>query len=319
MPTIPALISLFNAVNAGTSGLFCADLYSITLFNGTVLRVSTADFDILAYTSQGTSPEGPFLFPSGGVRVDQKESKVQAHWKLGFDVDTLVVVMMPRPIDIVSGAAFPDRIGSVPWLQAASAGYLDGADFQVDRAYFASVPTWPMPPGGAVPIGTKTIFAGIIAEVDTTDTIAAITVNDYRSLLTMQMPRHFYQSQCRHTLFDNGCTLSAAAFAVNGTVAAGSTRQTIVAPTLAHPGGSGTYALGRIVMTSGANNGFSATIKTWDGTNLALFAPLPFTPAPTDTFTAYPGCNKSLTACTQFNNLVNFGGFPFIPPPEIAT
>jgi hypothetical protein len=38
-----------------------------------------------------------------------------------------------------------------------------------------------------------------------------------------------------------------------------------------------------------------------------------------DTFTAYPGCDKTQNTCTsKFNNLVNFGGFPYVPVPEAA-
>jgi hypothetical protein len=38
--------------------------------------------------------------------------------------------------------------------------------------------------------------------------------------------------------------------------------------------------------------------------------------APGDTFTIYPGCNKLRTTCQAFGNDINFGGQPFIPPPE---
>src|SRR5262249_22013884 len=141
-----------------------------------------------------------------------------------------------------------------------------------------------------------------------------------------QMPRHFYEAQCRHTLFDVGCNASgnmnAANFAVNGTVAAGSTQASIVGAALPVPKGSRTYALGKIVMTSGLNATFSRFIRSWDGAStLSLLNPLPFAVAPGDTFTAYPGCDKSYgaqTGCKGFNNQPNYGGQPFIPAPEVA-
>lgn len=41
-------------------------------------------------------------------------------------------------------------------------------------------------------------------------------------LLNIQMPRNVIQPGCRHTLFDTGCTLSAAAFTTSGACVAGS-------------------------------------------------------------------------------------------------
>jgi hypothetical protein len=315
----PALITLFNSVVAGSANLWIWRLYTITLFGGGVIRFADADFDIKATSSTGPLAIAGQTYPSSTVRVDLKQSKTQAHWKIGLDTDQYVLALMPRPFDPVTGAAFPDTIGGVPWLQAAQSGALDAADFQVDEAYFGTLPMWPMPPGGATPVGCRTIFAGVIAEVDTTNAIAVLTVNDYRYLFQFTMPRHYYEGQCRHTLFDVGCTLNAANFAVPGSAAAGSTQQTVVASGLATPQGSGTYTLGRIVFTSGLNATFQRTIRNWDGANtLLLFNPLPFAVAAGDTFNVYPGCNKTFAACGQFGNQLNYGGQPWIPAPEVS-
>jgi hypothetical protein len=320
----PALVSLFNNFVTATGGLYVARLYTITLAGGGIIRFTDADCDIVGVSTW------PFVngyrYASGGVRVDQRQSKTQAHFKVGLDTDTWTLVLMPRPFDAVTGAAFPDTIGTVPWIQAAQAGSLDWADFQVDEAYFSSVPTWPMPPGGAVPVGCKTIFAGLIAEVDTTNAMVVLTVNDERSLLDISMPLHFYEAQCRHTLFDAGCNSSGnmnpATFAKNGTVGAGSTQATIIGVKLAAPPtnpGSGTYSLGRILMTSGYNNTFQRTVKSWDGNvTLSLLNPLPFAVMAGDTFQVFSGCDKLLTTCTEFQNQFSYGGFGFIPAPEVT-
>lgn len=322
----PALAALFTNFQSGLGGLHMARIYTIQLAPvgaGLVLRFTDADFDISAVSATSALVNG-FAYTSKGVAVDQKSSKTQAHWKLGTDTDTWTLVVMPRPFDLVTGAAFPDKIGTVPWLQAAQSGALDAADFQVDDAYFASVPTWPMPPGGAKPVGCKTIFAGTVAEVDTNNSAAVLTVNDYRQLFTLQMPLHFYQGQCRHTLFDGGCNASgnmnAASFAVNGTAAAGSTQAVIIGNGLAAPQGSGTYQLGRLLMTGGKNATFQRTIKSWDGAfTLGLLNPLPYPVAPDDTFQVFPGCDWTQATCAKFQPATavdNFGGQPFIPPPE---
>lgn len=324
MTISPALVTLFNNTVAATGNLFIWRLYTIVPSGGPVLRFADSDFDIkAASTSPATAPVNGFTYSASTTRVDQKRSKTLAHFKIGLDNDAYVLVLMPRPVDPVTGAAFPDKIGNVPFLQACNGGALDAADFQVDEAYFSALPTWPMPPGGASPIDCKTIFAGKVGAVDTTNALAVLTVNDYRDLLSISMPRHFYQAQCRHTLFDVNCNadgnMAAAALAINGTVAAGSTQAAIVGQGLPAPAGSRTYTLGRIVMTSGLNATFQRLIKQWDGAStLSLLVPLPFAVAPGDTFQVFPGCDKTRATCALFNNSANHGGQPNIPPPETA-
>jgi hypothetical protein len=323
-PAVPALVSLINTVIAGTAAMCDWDLYTVTDFAGNVYRYTTADFPINcgSGTNAGGLPQPSGVYSPVGVRVDQRSSKTQAHWKVGLDADQWTVVMMPRPFDLVTGATFPDMIGSVPFLQALQAGAWDAADVQVDRAYFSSVPTWPMPAGGAVPVGTITIFAGLVAEVDTTDAVAVVTINDYRSLTSFSMPRHYFQGMCRHQLFDVGCNangnMNPATFAVSCTAGAGSTQSSIVIPGITPPANSsGTFSLGKLQFTSGLNENFWGFIKQWDGVStLSLIVPMPFSVAPGDTFVAYPGCDKTEATCTAFNNFPQFGGEPLIPVPE---
>lgn len=323
-PASPALVTLINEVIAGTAAMYDFDLYTVTDFAGNVYRFTTADFDINcgSGTNFGGLSQPSGKYPSGGVRIDQKASKTQAHWKVGLDADQWVVVLMPRPFDLVTGAANPDTIGSLPFLQALNAGAWDAADVQVDRAYFSSLPTWPMSPGGAVPVGTITIFAGLVGEVDT-DTTATVVINDYRSLTSFSMPRRYFQGMCRHMLFDAGCNangnMNRSSFAVSGAAGAGSTQSTIVASGNLTPpsGSSGTFTLGTLQFTSGLNANFWAFIVQWDdGRTLSLLEPLPFAVSPGDTFVAYPGCDKTAASCADFNNTPQFGGEPYIPVPE---
>ena len=298
--------------------MFEFDLYTVTLASGQALRFTSADFDI----ADGLGN----LWSSKGLRIDEKNSKVLAHWKVGLDTDTWVVVVMPRPIEPLTNTQFPDQINGIPWLYAAQGGALDSADWQIDRAIFASLPTWPMPNGGAVPTGgiIYGIFAGVVGAVDTWGTAAVFTINDYRSLCSISMPWRLFQGQCPHTLFDIGCTanfttLPAASFAVNGQAIGGTTSASIQ-NTLPAPAGSGTYVQGRIVMTSGQCNGFARTITGWNGPGqpFTLLTPFSFAVSSGDTFTVYPGCAKTIAACTSFGNLPNFAGEAFIPAPETA-
>ena len=298
-----------------TRSFVFADLYTITTANaGPVMRYTTADLDI-AWGANTWAQNGP-LFDQDATTG----SAPRGHWKIGLDVDTWSFVVMPRLTDPISGASFPDTIAGTPWIQAAAGGALDGATVTVDRAYLTAWPTGTIFNKAAAPVGVINIFTGRVAAVDVGRTRVAISVNSHLELLGVSMPRNLFQASCRRTLFDARCTLSAAAYAVPGTVAASST-QLVIRSLISGPAGSGTYALGRIEMTSGANATFSRSIRTYTAGSpaiLTLLAPFTFPIAVGDTFNVYPGCDKQEVTCGLFGNVANFRGEKYIPAPETA-
>jgi hypothetical protein len=301
-------------------GLFVdVDLYRFVLAgeipDASELRYSAGTIDVAA--------DGGY-WPANEVTFDAEGARAKAHWKAGLDVDTWQVVAAPRDIDPLTGAASPDRIGAAPWLAAVRAGALDGAEVQVDRAF---APDWgAVVPGrngrpALAPTGIVTIFYGRVAEGDVGRSRAVITINSHLKLVANPMPRRLYQAGCIHTLFDAGCMLTAADFAVAGTVAGVSADGAVLTATLAAPVGSGTYALGRIVMQGGASAGFARTVRDWSAgspATLDLIARFPLGVAPGDPFIAYPGCDKRLATCARFANQANYGGEIGIPAPETA-
>lgn len=305
-----ALMALLFATGPAGRTFACFDLYTIACVQGPVLKYTTCDRDI------DYAGAGPWA--SGGVRVGSaSQQNALFHAKVGLDVDSWQALFLPRAADDASGATYPDLIGGTPWLAAAAAGALDGAQVTVDRAYFAL----PLPPPRAAPLaplGVLRLFAGRVAEVDLGRSGASLTINSHLELLDVQIPRNLFQAGCRHRLFDAGCTLDAASFAYNGNCTAGSSRYQLIS-IITPPAGSGTFTLGRVQMTSGPNAGFSRTVRSWAyGVNIYFVAPLPFDPVTGDAFTAYPGCDKALATCDLFANRENFGGEPFIPAPETA-
>ncbi|HEX4381229.1 MAG TPA: DUF2163 domain-containing protein [Candidatus Acidoferrum sp.] len=81
--------------------------------------------------------------------------------------------------------------------------------------------------------------------------------------------------------------------------------------------GAGWFDDGYIKFTSGALNGQSFEIKSWDGTTAKLYLPLPQAPAASDTFIIEPGCNHLLKDCRdKFNNVINRRAEDFIPGPD---
>jgi len=305
----PALIALLS------TGQFVPwDLYTFTLVTGETIRLCAGDFDVL-YGGNTFSARGPF--------IDQQNTKATGHWKAGLDIDTWQIAIMPRPFDLVTRAANPDKIGTQPWLAAVRGGALDGAAVRVDRAYWSQLPTFPTwtAPWASPLIPTEVLtqlFVGRVAAVDIKDTRAILQVNSLMEVLTGPMPRNLYQSGCPHTLFDAGCQLVAASFAVNGTVA-GVTSNGVFASNLSQT--DDYFSLGRLVWLTGNNAGFSRLVRSYAQSSgaITLIAPMPFAVQVGDTFTVYPGCDKQLTTCTnKFSNAANFGGVPYTPVPETA-
>ena len=279
----------------GTRQFNRARLYQFSLVNGGTLYYTSGDTDILW---------GGNIYSSGnkgGLLFDTKSNKAKCHWKVGVEVDTLVFDTLPGPNATINGQSF---------LQAILQGVFDGAELTVSNAYWPQQ-NWATP---IVPTGTVIVFVGRVAEIDAGRTVATFNVNSHLELLNQNMPRNLYQSGCLNTLYDSACTLNSASFAVSGTALTGSTTSVINA-TIANA--TAYFDLGKITFTSGVNNGISRSVKTYihgsPGT-ISLISPFPVTPANGDTFSIYPGCDKTQSTCTnKFSNLVNFRGMPFIP------
>jgi uncharacterized phage protein (TIGR02218 family) len=199
---------------------------------------------------------------------------------------------------------------------AIRAGILDGADVLIQRAFFPPIAGNQLVPfAGLVPTGLMTVFRGLVGDIYMQVGAITVSILDYRTLFSIQMPRNIYQAGCRLTLYDAFCKVSAAAYAKTGHVTGVTTRK-LFSTDAAAPGGSGDYTLGRVAFTSGANAGLIRSISGWDGAHMIeLVSPFPYDIAVGDAVTLWPGCKKTTTDCTAFNNLINFPGEPNIPPP----
>lgn len=80
---------------------------------------------------------------------------------------------------------------------------------------------------------------------------------------------------------------------------------------------NGYFKQGVVQFNSGPNAGQSRVIVHYESGALTVIPPLPFAPAPGDTFSAVPGCDKSLNVCrNKFINSEHFGGQPWVPSPD---
>jgi uncharacterized phage protein (TIGR02218 family) len=126
-------------------------------------------------------------------------------------------------------------------------------------------------------------------------------------------------SDCQHDFcdtngikFGSGCSLSAGAWTVTGTVASVSS-DTLTIHDAARTEANHYYTGGMITWTSGLNNGLK--METSDNTSgqFTLSLPMPYAITVGDTYSLLAGCDKSKATCIARSNMVNHGGFPDVP------
>jgi len=180
---------------------------------------------------------------------------------------------------------------------------------------------------GGVPeqITTLTIFRGDGAEEDfqyywkgriagasaTGDAVTLECENIFTSMRRSGLTA-MYQKNCRHALYGRGCNISDASFAVAATaIAASGFNITIDVDSTINDFTGGTLK---------TSDGFLRYIINHSGTTLQLIRPLLSLEEEVNgsnglaPITLYPGCDHIPATCkTKFNNLDNFGGFPWIP------
>jgi uncharacterized phage protein (TIGR02218 family) len=273
---------------AQNNQFFFADLYTFTLLDGTIVRMTSWESNIVS-AGQTFLASGPFV----------ERTKVRT--VLGLEVDK---------VEIKISAGIVHTINGMPWLIALQQGKFDGATVSVDRLI--------MPAPGDASLGTFNLFTGTVAEIEIGVVDARITVRSLLELLNVQMPRHLIQSPCHHMLFDAGCGLVKNNFATLVNAQLGSTPIKIITFALAQP--TGHFDLGTATGVSGANAGLSRTIRSYTNPNVILLNnSFPNAIAAGDQFNLYPGCDKTQATCQgKFNNLANFGGMPYVPAPETA-
>lgn len=278
----PALIALLSSANQ----FIMADLYTITLVGGSILRYSAAPTTISA---------NGYTFALG-PKFERSKTKVV----IGTQVDELEVRIYTDPTDLVGG---------VPFLQAAWQGQLDGALLQLERAF--------MPTYGDTSPGTVVLFAGRVSDIDCTRTGIDLKCRSHLELLNIQMPRRLWQSSCTHTFGDPMCQFDRSSMQLTFAAEPGSTQAQVA--TSVDPTPANLYVQGTIVGVTGANAGSSRTVANMGSGWVSVKLPFLSSVVIGDQFQLLPGCDRTLATCTNvFNNAIHFGGFPFIPTPETA-
>jgi uncharacterized phage protein (TIGR02218 family) len=272
-----------------SSQFYVAEVFTLTLLDGTVLYYTTLDTDVV--WSGDT-------FLSAGLLL--KRSKITQ--MRGLEVDELGIDVYPTAAALIGGIAF---------LAACRNGALDGATVKLERVFY---PSW-----GATATGGYNLFTGVVSDIEMGRTYAKLKVLSQLELLQSPWPVNVYQPGCVWSLYGAGCGVVKSSFTNTGLVIAGTL--TVNSFSTNRPEVDGYHDLGVIKFTSGLNSGITRTIKSFLHTNgiVNLILPLNNVPIATDAFNIYPGCDHQKATCaSKFSNGSNFRGFPYIPIPETA-
>ncbi|MFZ0739056.1 MAG: DUF2163 domain-containing protein [Candidatus Acidiferrales bacterium] len=123
------------------------------------------------------------------------------------------------------------------------------------------------------------------------------------------------------------CQIDVTLYQQDGTISSSADAETIVpssgllqvgSATPTDPAPSGWFDDGLIFFKTGVLSGYQFEIKTWDGTTLALYLPMPQQPSPGDEFVIEVGCDHTIFDCNEkFNNTINARLEDFIPGPDV--
>lgn len=270
---------------------YMADLYTITLTNGVILRYTTCDVKLLV----GGNTYLPFLIERTGTK--------QAR---GISVDEVNLTITVDQNDVIPGG--------LTFMQGVVNGAFENAILQLERVFSPEPFRFNMP---AISANYALLWWIGLFNINSAggNTIEA-TAAAMTQLLNVKFPRNLYYPPCIYTLGDVGCKVDLNRFKVLGQAAAFGTRS-IVKSNLTF--NNGYLSQGSIKFTSGANTNVTRSIRSNTGGTISVVLPFQAVPEAGDTFEVLPACDKSMNCCrNRFDNLSNFRGYPFIPVPETA-
>lgn len=159
------------------------------------------------------------------------------------------------------------------------------------------------------------LFKGPIDKYRSSETLFELIVKSSVASLRQRGPRGSLDPSCRWTLGGDECSvdMTSADNKYVGTATAGSTTE--VTDTSTTNDFSDYWSGGRILMTSGLNNGKQRVVSSYAvGGVISLEIEFPFAVQIGDTFELYRGCDRTIKQCGgKFDNRENFGGFPSLP------
>ncbi len=186
------------------------------------------------------------------------------------------------------------------------AGIYRGALVEVSFVIFENTSLAPLP-----------MMQGHIGESELLRLTSKQTVHSLSDLMTMAVAR-VTTPTCGYTLGETACGVNVAPFIVSATItsvvndASFRINAALTSPT------TGVFNYGKVTFTGGENSGLQGDISgvsvAGGSTDITLWLPMGYTVAIGDTLDARPGCDNKLATClSPYNNVINFGGQPYVP------
>ena len=151
-----------------------------------------------------------------------------------------------------------------------------------------------------------TFWAGVVSQVNFNTDEITITATPRTSSLLRTGLRRKYQKLCNHPLYKAGCSVNRESYKITGTIATIS-GFTIVSAVFATKA-DGWFNAGEIIVGDAER-----LITTHVGSTITISRGI-YGAVAGNSFTAYAGCDHSMDICrTKFDNLINYGGQPWIP------
>lgn len=270
------------------------ELYTITLPSITTpLRYTSLDIDVTVDN---------ILYSSAPIfRGSINET-------MGITTNDLTVTWYLKQTDYIPG-------NTVPIIQEMRNGLFDAASLQLDRLFSPNPWVYPMPNISSDYVLSNR-FDGLINIEKAGMTSTNLKVYSYTKLLDVNIPRNTFKPACNRTFCSTDCGVVKANLISNGTV--NSTTGTMSSIPINLSFSTDYFNQGVITFLTGKNTGVRRSVRACSNGIIYLIKALDYPPSLGDTFTIYPGCAKTRTACASFSNSNNFRGFPYIPVPETS-
>jgi uncharacterized phage protein (TIGR02218 family) len=178
----------------------------------------------------------------------------------------------------------------------------------VQPSYIMNVTIYRIQPN-SVPVNASLImFDGYVSSVAFKNEICEMRCIPNNELFNREMPRFSYQGLCNHILYDSGCGVSEGSYQHSGKVLGVTDNVLLTIQSLPTTGSP--FIGGYVSLPDGSEK---RLIIDQSGTQVRILYPFKQTVSG-GTVYAYQGCDHSVQTCAQkFNNVLNYGGFPFVP------
>lgn len=172
-------------------------------------------------------------------------------------------------------------------------------------------------------LGRMYIFRGQMGDLAFDRNHITGTVRNAFNGVTGRWPYLTYQDKCVWRFGSTGCGVNVAAHTITTSASVSSSNPLWLmtpAGSLSNSYAPGRLEKGKVTILTGANSGYTRTVRANTGDLIYLSHPLPYALDGNFSFQVYPGCRKRwVEDCTSlYNNSTRFLGFPWMPKAEAA-